>query len=228
MDIITFLSQFNFNVKRAVRLATNFESFAAQHAAVIASGAEVIDIREVPNAQPSFRLNAEGIAHYRATGERLPRRVSEKTQPAEWLEASRVPCVPTTVSSADILAWIKSLDALKAQARLVSFMHKRGQFDETTARKVLGNLRGAIDTLASMDPDAFEYAVRDFDKAHVSSFDDTAALDVFGFHWTASAKGDSTTTRYAEREIRSNNKADQFYAEYNPHALDEDALAGDE
>lgn len=229
MDIVNFLSTFNLNLKRAVRLATNFESFVAQHASVVASGADVIDIREKPNAQPSYRLNARGIDAHRRDNERLPRRVSEKSFPAEWLEPSKVPCIPTVATSEQIHAWVRSLDALRAQARLINFLAVRRQYDADAARKVLDNLRSAIDELAALDPSAFEYAVRDFDKAHVSSFDASAELDVFGFHWTTSDKGDSTTTRYrTDREIKSNNKSDQFYAEYNPHSLDEDALAGDD
>jgi hypothetical protein len=97
---------------------------------------------------------------------------------------------------------------------------------EDVGERVLDSQRDLIAEFVALDPSLVAEAVRDFDKAHVSGFDQSAALDVFGFHWTASDKGDATETRYREdREVRSNAKRDMSHAAYAPHSLDEEALA---
>lgn len=192
-----------------------------------ANGADIIDLREKPNAQPSYALTEEAAQRIRDAGERLPRRVSENSFPAEDLRMSKVPAYATEVDPEAIHAAFRSLRALTVQARLAVRLDRAG--DERNV-KVWGHALESVNKFArkvrSLDPALFDCFFEPADKQYVTDRAQAALLGVGGFHWTASLKGDATETRYNEgREVKSNCKRDMSHADYRPASIDEDALA---
>jgi hypothetical protein len=238
---MNFLTAFNHNLKRVSRIADLLCTFIESSAVARAQGAEIIDLRDKPNAQPSYTLLPEIAEEIRASGQRVPRRVSpihrdpetgerlsdKGTFELDQLRLAKMPGYETGLRVDDVMAVVRSIDALKRQARLVAWLERHRAFDmaDAAAKRALANQREAVAKLRELDPSLFDEAVRDFDKAHVENFDDSVALDVTGFHWTASLKGDATETRYREdRAIGSNSKRDMAHADMPVHQIDEDAL----
>lgn len=235
-----FLSSFNHNVKRVSRVADLLVSYIDGANNARAQGAEIIDLREKPNAQPSYRLREEIAQAIRDSGERVPRRVSpihrdpetgeriddKGTFELDALDLAKMPGYTTDVTVDQVRAAVRSIFALKRQAKLVAFMERaRDPRATVIGLRVLEHQRSAIEALFALDPSLFAEAVREFDKAHVSDFDQSCSLDVLGFHWTSSLLGDATETRYDDdREVRSNNKRDMAHADQPVYSLDEEAL----
>ena len=240
MSMSNFLSVFNHNLLRVSRLSDLLVSYIEGAANAVAQGATIIDLREKPNAQPSYTLLPEVAQAIRDTGERVPRRVSpihrdpetgerlddKGTFELDDLMLSKVPGYVTALTVEEVRAAVRSINALKRQARLVAHMERaRDPRSDDLAMRVLRHQRDAIAQFVALDPSLVAEAAREFDKAHVPSFDESITLDVTGFHWTSSLKGDATETRYrTDREIAGNAKRDMAHADMPVHRLDEDAL----